>query len=71
MLIPLEVLPRGLEVAGRLLPMMAVAYAPARLAAGHREPGLLLIQLAWLVIGSATAAWLFARGERHLRRVGA
>jgi ABC-2 type transport system permease protein len=70
MLIPLELLPHGLEVTAKALPIMAVAYVPARLASGHREPLLLLVQLAWLVAGVALASWAFAAGERRLRRVG-
>jgi ABC-type uncharacterized transport system permease subunit len=49
---------------------MALAYAPARLASGHFEPGLLLVQAFWLVVmlGAATAA--FAAGQRRLQVVG-
>jgi ABC-type uncharacterized transport system permease subunit len=35
LLIPLEALPHGLEATAKALPIMAVAYAPARLAAGR------------------------------------
>ena len=40
MLIPLEVLPDGVEAVARALPFMAMAYVPARLASGHLEPAL-------------------------------
>ena len=49
---------------------MAMAYAPARLASGHVEPELLLVQLAWLVGLSVLAVGVFARGERRLQVVG-
>jgi ABC-2 type transport system permease protein len=70
MLLPLEVLPAGLHSAATKLPFMAMAYAPARLASGHFEPGLLLVQTGWLAIlvGAATAA--FAAGQRRLQVVG-
>jgi ABC-2 type transport system permease protein len=70
MLIPLEVLPHGLEITAKVLPIMAVAYVPARLAAGHREPALLLVQAGWLVVCTALAAVVFTAGERRLRTVG-
>jgi ABC-2 type transport system permease protein len=70
LLIPLEALPHGLEVTAKALPIMAVAYVPARLASGHREPLLLLEQVAWLVVCGALAALAFAAGERRLRTVG-
>lgn len=66
MLLPLEVLPDALESVARWLPFMAMAYAPARLASGHFEPHLLLIQLAWLVVLTAAISAAFRRGERHL-----
>ena len=70
MLMPLEVLPDGLEGVARFLPFMAMAYAPARLASGHFEPVLLLVQLAWLAVLGAVAVYAFARGEERLRVVG-
>lgn len=70
MLMPLEVLPHGLETAARYLPFMAMAYAPARLASGHVEPTLLLVQLAWLAVISTATVVVFTRGEERLRVVG-
>lgn len=70
MLLPLEVLPTGLERASRLLPFMAMAYAPARIASGHFEPELLLVQLGWLVVLGGVAVAVFAAGERRLQVVG-
>ncbi len=66
MLIPLEVLPESLESVARLLPFSAMAYAPARLASGHFEPGLLAVQALWTVVMLAAAVAMFARGERRL-----
>lgn len=66
MLLPLEVLPDWLESIARWMPFMAMAYVPARLAAGYFEPELIVVQLLWLVV-SAGAAWAaFARGEERL-----
>ena len=48
MLIPLELLPDGLQHAAMLMPFRAMAYAPARLASGHWEPMLFVEQLAWI-----------------------
>jgi ABC-2 type transport system permease protein len=70
MLIPLEVLPGGLETTAKLLPFMAMAYVPARLASGHVEPQLLAVQLGWLVGLALVARAVFAAGERRLRSVG-
>jgi ABC-2 type transport system permease protein len=70
MLLPLEVLPHGIERVAKLLPFMAMSYAPARLASGHFEPALLLVQLGWLVVLSAVAVAVFAAGERRLQVVG-
>jgi ABC-2 type transport system permease protein len=70
MLLPLEVLPNGLETVARALPFMAMAYAPARLASGHLEPALLLVQVGWLVVLGVVAAAVFAAGERRLQVVG-
>jgi ABC-2 type transport system permease protein len=71
MLMPLEVLPGWLLAVAKALPFMAMAYAPARLASGHAEPALLLIQLAWLAVLWWAAAALFAAGERRLMKAGA
>lgn len=70
MLLPLEVLPAGLETAGRVLPFSAMAYAPARLAAGHAEPYLLAVQAAWLVALGAVAVAVYGAGERRLQVAG-
>ena len=70
MLIPLEVFPGWLETTSRFLPFRAMAYAPARLAAGHLEPWLLLEQLGWLAVVALLATAVFRRGERHLQVVG-
>lgn len=70
MIIPLELLPDGLERASMLLPFRAMAYAPARLAAGFAEPELLLEQLLWIAILAVVARAAFAAGERRLQVVG-
>ncbi|HET9946135.1 MAG TPA: ABC-2 family transporter protein [Actinomycetes bacterium] len=70
MLLPLEVLPGVLREVAMVLPFMAMAYAPARLASGHVEPWLLLVQAAWLVVLAAGAAAVFAAGQRRLQVVG-
>ncbi|HMC51909.1 MAG TPA: ABC-2 family transporter protein, partial [Acidimicrobiales bacterium] len=70
MLLPLQVLPGWLHTTAAWLPFVAMAYAPARLASGHLEPGLLGMQLGWLIV-LAGAAWaVFAAGERRLQVVG-
>lgn len=71
MLLPLQVLPRWLEVTAKVLPFSSMAYAPARLASGHLEPELLVIQASWLVVFAIGAARLYRSGERHLARAGA
>jgi ABC-2 type transport system permease protein len=68
MLLPLEVLPAAVERAARVLPFMAMAYAPGRLAAGFLEPSLLLIQVAWLAVFLVCGALLYRRGLNRLRR---
>lgn len=70
MLLPLEVLPHPVERVARLTPFMAMAYAPARLAAGHFEPLMLVVQLAWLAVLTAIALAVFGAGERRLQVVG-
>jgi ABC-2 type transport system permease protein len=70
LLIPLELLPPSVEAVARALPFMAMAYAPARLASGHVEPSLLLVQAGWFVALAALAAYVFAAGERRLQAVG-
>jgi ABC-2 type transport system permease protein len=70
MLLPLEVFPGWLESITRLLPFRAMAYAPARLASGHLEPGLLLEQVGWLAVLTVVAIAAFGAGERRLQVVG-
>jgi ABC-2 type transport system permease protein len=70
MLLPLQVLPGWLHTVAAWLPFAAMAYAPARLASGHLEPQLLLVQLAWLLVLSALAMLVFSAGERRLQVVG-
>jgi ABC-type uncharacterized transport system permease subunit len=70
MLLPLEFLPTGLADVAKALPFAAMAYAPARLASGHVEPWLLLVQAAWLVALLACAGGVFRAGERRLEVVG-
>lgn len=70
MLIPLEVFPAWMRSIAAVTPFPSMAYAPARLASGHFEPGLLLIQLFWLVVLAGLAAFMFGRGERRLQVVG-
>jgi ABC-2 type transport system permease protein len=70
LLIPLELLPSGLERASFVLPFWAMAYAPARIAAGHAEPWLVVGQVAWALALAAVAAVAFRAGERHLQVVG-
>lgn len=70
MLLPLEVLPASMASVARGLPFMAMAYAPARLAAGYFEPLLLAVQVGWIVALFGAAAVVFAAGERRLQVVG-
>lgn len=70
MLMPLQVLPAWLQVAARHLPFLSMAYAPARLASGFWEPGLLAQQVLWLAVLLAAAFAVFARGERRLQVIG-
>jgi len=70
MIIPLELLPDGLQHVAMLLPFRAMAYAPARLAAGYWEPQLLVEQGFWMVVLGVAAAAAFRAGERRLQVVG-
>ncbi len=70
MLIPLELLPGWLHGIAAVLPFSAMAYAPARLASGHVEPSLLVIQVAWLAALGVAARLTFGAGERRLQVVG-
>ncbi len=67
MLLPLEIFPSWLENIARLLPFMAMSYVPARLASGHFEPGLIVLQLFWLAVAAIATTWLYRAGERRLR----
>jgi len=70
MLLPLEVLPDVLRHVASALPFAAMAYVPARTAAGHVAPGLLLVQAGWLVVFVVAALAVFGAGERRLQEVG-
>lgn len=70
MLIPLQLLPQWMHSLALATPFPSMAYIPARLASGHIEPNLLLVQVAWLVVVWLFAAFVFGRGERHLNVVG-
>ena len=70
MLLPLQVLPEAMTRVALWLPFMAMAYAPSRLASGHLEPHLLVVQVLWLGGLSLVAVTVFARGERRLQVVG-
>jgi hypothetical protein len=47
-----------------------MSYVPARFAAGHVEPHLVGLQLAWLAVALAGATAVFATGERRLQIAG-
>jgi ABC-2 type transport system permease protein len=70
MLLPLEVLPHAMATGAKWLPFMAMAYAPARLASGHFEPWLLLVQVGWIAALAVAAASVFRSGERRLQVLG-
>jgi ABC-2 type transport system permease protein len=70
MLLPLQVMPSWLHTIAAWLPFAAMAYVPARLASGHVEPQLLLVQLAWLAVLWWAARAVFNAGERRLQVVG-
>ena len=70
MIIPLELLPGGLQGFAMLLPFRAMAYAPARLASGSWEPWLLAEQVAWIAVLALLATATFRSGERRLQVVG-
>jgi ABC-2 type transport system permease protein len=70
MLIPLQVMPHALHAVASWLPFMAMAYVPARLASGHVEPQLLLVQVGWIALLSLGAIAVFGAGERRLQVVG-
>jgi ABC-2 type transport system permease protein len=70
MLLPIQVLPDVLQRVAISTPFPSMAYAPARLASGHVEPTLLLVQCAWLAVLSVLSIAIFAAGERRLQVVG-
>jgi ABC-2 type transport system permease protein len=70
MLLPLEVLPHGIATVAKVLPFMAMAYAPARLVSGHFEPWLLLVQVGWIAVLAGACALAFRAGEQRLQVVG-
>ncbi len=70
MIIPLELLPDGVQRAAMLMPFRAMAYAPARLASGTWEPMLFVEQLVWIGILGVAATAAFSAGERRLQVVG-
>jgi ABC-2 type transport system permease protein len=70
MLLPLEFIPQSLEAVALVLPFWTMAYAPARLMAGHFEPALLLGQIVWFAVLLVAARAAFAAGERKLQVAG-
>ena len=70
MLLPIQVLPDWLQSVAYALPFLAMTYVPARLASGHFEPALLLLQLGWIAVGTLAARAVFVSGERRLQVVG-
>jgi len=70
MLIPLDLLPRPLEVVCAVLPFATMAYVPGKIASGDANPLLLLWQVGWLAALLALAAGVFAAGERRLQVMG-
>lgn len=70
MLIPIEVLPHALQTVTSWLPFSSMAYAPARLAAGHVEPWLLVRQVAWMAVAAVAALAAFGAGLRRLEVAG-
>lgn len=70
MIIPMELLPDGLQTASLFMPFRAMAYVPARLAAGYWEPALLLEQVFWIAVLAVVANAAFVAGERRLQVVG-
>jgi ABC-2 type transport system permease protein len=70
LLIPLELLPDGIGTVAKVLPWASMTWVPGRLASGDLDPLLIGLQLVWLVIATALAFGVFARGERRLQVVG-
>jgi hypothetical protein len=71
MLLPIEVLPHGLEAVARFLPFVAMAYVPARLSSRHFESWLLALQVGWIVIAAigATSSHRHARDRHRVGRI--
>ena len=69
MLLPLEVLPDSVATVARWLPFMAMAYVPARLAAGFWEPGLVAVQIFWLIVVILGGRAMYRRGVERMRRM--
>jgi ABC-2 type transport system permease protein len=70
MLIPLELLPHGLETVSRALPFATMAYIPGRLASGDADAALLAWQAGWLVALVGAALAVYAAGQRRLEVLG-
>ncbi|MDH3301105.1 MAG: ABC-2 family transporter protein [Acidimicrobiia bacterium] len=68
MLLPLEILPSGVESLAKAMPFMTMAYVPGRLASGHVEPVFPVWQLGWSVVLVTASAWLFAPRVERIRR---
>jgi ABC-2 type transport system permease protein len=70
MLIPLELLPRGLANVCKWLPFASMAYVPGRIASGNVSYTALLEQVGWLVVVFTAAAVVYELGQRRLETVG-
>ncbi|SDT39931.1 ABC-2 type transport system permease protein [Paenibacillaceae bacterium GAS479] len=68
MLIPLDLMPHWLQQICAWLPFQAVLYFPAKAAVsgGSGLGGYLLLQLVWILLLAALAAWIYSRGVRRL-----
>ena len=71
--VPLPLLPHGLEQAARWLPFQASLSAPVEILIGTAQHPLevVAVQLAWVVLAFAGAAALWRRGLRRYGAVGA
>jgi viologen exporter family transport system permease protein len=70
MLIPLELLPRGLASVCRWLPFAAMAYVPGRITSGDADYAALLEQGGWLLAVLTCTAAVYELGQRRLETVG-
>lgn len=70
MLLPLELVPHALYVVARVLPFWTMSYVPARIASGHVEPFLLVVQIAWAGALAWFAAAAFGAGQRRVAVAG-